>query len=103
MALVSVSAPVMPGRNLTDRVLALLERVDYRRVETTEEREAIFGLRYNSYLHEGAIPPNASERFADPLDDASNAWIFGRCSASIAGLPSSLSAYWIDASGLRSS
>jgi hypothetical protein len=77
MALVSVSAPVMPGRNLTDRVLALLERVDYRRVETTEEREAIFRLRYNAYLHEGAIPPSASERFADPLDDASNAWIFG--------------------------
>ena len=66
MALVSVSAPVMPGRNLTNRVLALLERVDYRRVETTEEREAIFRLRYNAYLHEGAIPPNASERFADP-------------------------------------
>ena len=77
MALVSVSAPVMPGRNLTDRVLALLERVDYRRAETTEEREAIFRLRYNAYLHEGAIPPNASERFADHLDDASNAWIFG--------------------------
>src|SRR5205085_10668277 len=77
MALVSVSAPVMPGRNLTDRVLALLERVDYRRAETTEEREAIFRLRYNAYLHEGAIPPNPSERFADPLDDASNAWIFG--------------------------
>ena len=76
-ALVSVSAPVIPGRNLTDRVLALLERVDYLRAETTEEREAIFRLRYNAYLREGAIPPNASERFADPLDDTSNAWIFG--------------------------
>ena len=47
VALVSVPAAVMPGRNLTDRVLALLERVDYRRAETTEEREAIFRLRYN--------------------------------------------------------
>src|SRR5712671_1669953 len=76
-ALVSVSAPAIPGRNLTDRVLALLERVDYRRAETTEEREAIFRLRYNAYLREGAIPANAGERFADPLDDTSNAWIFG--------------------------
>jgi len=77
VALVSVSAPAMPGRNLADRVLGLLERVDYRRAETTEEREAIFRLRYEAYLREGAIPPNAGQRFADPLDDASNAWIFG--------------------------
>ena len=77
VALVPVSAPAVPSRNLADRVLGLLERVDYRRADTTEEREAIFRLRYNAYLREGAIPPNASERFADPLDDASNAWIFG--------------------------
>jgi hypothetical protein len=77
VALVSVPAPVMPVRNLTDRVLGLLERVDYRRAETAEEREAIFRLRYNAYLREGAIPPNAGERFADPLDDSSNGWIFG--------------------------
>ena len=77
VALVSVSAAAMPGRNLADRVLGLLERVDYRRAETTEERDAIFRLRYKAYLHEGAIAPNAGERFTDPLDDASNAWIFG--------------------------
>jgi hypothetical protein len=77
VALVSVSAPVMPGRNLADRVLGLLERADYRRAETPEEREAIFRLRYDAYLREGAIPPNASGRFADALDDTSNAWIFG--------------------------
>lgn len=77
VALVSVPAPVVPGRNLADRVLALLERVDYRRADTVEEREAIFRLRYNAYVREGAIPPNVTERFADPLDDSSNAWIFG--------------------------
>ena len=58
-----------PGKGLADRVLGLLERVDYRRAETTEEREAIFRLRYQAYLREGAIAPNASERFCDPLDD----------------------------------
>ena len=50
VALVSVSAAAMPCRNLADRVLGLLERVDYRRAETVEEREAIFRLRYNAYV-----------------------------------------------------
>jgi hypothetical protein len=77
VALVSVAASAVPSRNLPDRVLGLLERVDYRRAETAEEREAIFRLRYNAYVREGAIPPSPSERFADPLDDTSNAWIFG--------------------------
>src|SRR5882757_3261395 len=77
VALMPVSAPAMPTRNLADRVLGLLSRVDYRRAETEEERQAIFRLRYQAYLREGAIAPNASESFADPLDDTSNAWIFG--------------------------
>ena len=51
--------------------------MDYRRAETAEEREAIFRLRYQAYLREGAIAPSPSERFADPLDEAANAWIFG--------------------------
>jgi len=63
--------------SLSDRVLGLLERVDYRRVETAEERDAIFKLRYAAYRWEGAIPPNASERFSDDLDDTANALIFG--------------------------
>jgi hypothetical protein len=77
VAFVPVSAPAMPGRHLADRVLALLERVEYRQAETCEEREAIFRLRYHAYRREGAIAPNASERFADVLDDTGNTWIFG--------------------------
>lgn len=77
VALLSVQASAAPTTNLADRVLGLLERVDYRRAETTEDREAIFRLRYGAYLREGAIPPNAEGRFADPLDDSRNAWIFG--------------------------
>jgi hypothetical protein len=77
VALVPVAASPGPNRNLADRVLGLLERVDYRRVETAEDREAIFRLRYAAYLREGAIPPNPEGRFADPLDECRNAWIFG--------------------------
>jgi len=76
VALVPASAPALPGRNLADRVLALLERVDYRRADTPEAKEAIFRQRYRAYLREGAIAPNAGERLADALDDARNTWIF---------------------------
>jgi N-acyl-L-homoserine lactone synthetase len=57
--------------------LGLLERVDYRKAETAEEREAIFRLRYAAYLREGAIPANPEKRFCDALDETDNALIFG--------------------------
>jgi len=63
--------------NLVDRVLQLLQRVDYRRADTSEEREAIFRLRYNAYLREGAISANRTRIFTDPVDDKDNTWIFG--------------------------
>ena len=63
--------------SLVDRVQELLQRVDYRRAETTDERAAIFRLRYQAYLREGAISPNPSGQFSDPVDDRENCWIFG--------------------------
>jgi hypothetical protein len=57
--------------------MALLERVDYRRIETAEDRDAIFRLRYDAYLREGAIPPNPTRIFSDPMDETENAWILG--------------------------
>lgn len=76
VALAAVAASE-PARGLSDRVLRLLERVDYRRAGTAKEREAIFRLRYAAYLREGAIAANAEQRFADPLDDCRNAAIYG--------------------------
>lgn len=63
--------------SLVDRVQELLQRVDYRRAESAEERAAIFKLRYEAYLREGAISPNAGGQFSDPVDDRENTWIFG--------------------------
>jgi hypothetical protein len=57
--------------------LSLLERVDYRRADTPEEKDAIYRLRYAAYLREGAIVPNASESYSDALDDTPNVWTFG--------------------------
>src|SRR5882672_10984845 len=70
-----LALPTTPS--LIDRVLQLLQRVDYRRADTPDEREAIFALRYDAYLREGAITPNTTRRFTDPVDDQDNTWIFG--------------------------
>ena len=63
--------------SLVDRVMSLLEHADYRRADSAQDREAIFRLRYKAYVREGAIPPNDDESFSDPLDDLSNAYIYG--------------------------
>lgn len=77
VVLASVPAAAVPAKSLSDRVLALLERVDYRRADTPEDKDAIYRLRYAAYLREGAIVPNASERYCDALDDTDNVWTFG--------------------------
>lgn len=55
----------------------LLDRVDYRLIQTPEERDTIYAMRYRAYLHGGLISPSESERIIDSYDDAPNAWIFG--------------------------
>jgi hypothetical protein len=71
------SIPRSPQKILTDRLSALLAKIECRRADTVEEREAIFRLRYQAYLREGAISTNPSQRFTDADDDAENAYIFG--------------------------
>jgi hypothetical protein len=61
----------------SDRVTRLLDRVDYRRVESVEDREAVYRLRYTAYLREGTIQPNFTKRLSDNYDDMANAWTFG--------------------------
>jgi len=63
--------------SFNDRVTQLLDRIDYRIADSDEDREAIFKLRYENYLNEGAIEPNTSKIFADHYDDMDNVWIFG--------------------------
>lgn len=55
----------------------LLARIDCRRVEAEEERQAIFRLRYQAYMREGTISPDSSEIFSDSYDDSANAYLFG--------------------------
>lgn len=55
----------------------LLDQVDYRLAETSEEKDEIYRLRYRAYLREGAILPSESQRVSDEYDNAPNTWIFG--------------------------
>jgi hypothetical protein len=55
----------------------LLDRVDYRRIESVEDREAVYRLRYTAYLREGTIQPNFTKRLSDNYDEMENAWTFG--------------------------
>ncbi len=58
-----------------DRVSRLLERVEYRRAETLEERQAIYRMRYDAYKRAGTAEVGSSGMFHDPLDDSTNAWL----------------------------
>ena len=55
----------------------LSDRVDYRLMETPEEKDSIYRMRYKAYLHGGVTAPCQSERVSDHYDDAPNAWMFG--------------------------
>ncbi len=63
--------------SLAAHVAQLLERVDYRRADTWEEKEKIFRLRYEAYSREGNIEPNPTGLFMDPEDEEPNAWLIG--------------------------
>jgi hypothetical protein len=63
--------------NFAERVCKLLDRIDCRHADTPQDREAIFRLRYEAYLREGTIYPNAARSFSDPHDETDNAYLFG--------------------------
>ena len=62
---------------LNARAASLLERITYRRAIDSKDREAIFRLRHDAYLREGAITARADQRFTDAVDEQENAFIYG--------------------------
>jgi hypothetical protein len=66
-----------PRSPLFVRESGLSDRVDYRLIETPEEKDCIYRMRYRAYLHGGLILPTESQRVTDCYDDAPNVWIFG--------------------------
>jgi hypothetical protein len=66
-----------PRTSLFVRASGLSDRVDYRLMETPEEKDCIYLMRYKAYLHGGVTAPSESQRVNDHYDDAPNAWMFG--------------------------
>src|SRR5215831_8879835 len=66
-----------PRTSLHVRGARLFDRIDYRLIETPEERDSVYLMRYRAYLHGGLISPSESQRIIDCYDDAPNAWLFG--------------------------
>jgi hypothetical protein len=66
-----------PRASLFVRGRALSDRVDYRLMETPEQKDSIYLMRYKAYLHGGVTAPSESQRVSDQYDDAPNAWIIG--------------------------
>jgi hypothetical protein len=60
-----------------DRVLRLLERVEYRRADSPADKAAIYRLRYDAYIRAGTVEPTSSGMFHDAMDEINNAWLIG--------------------------
>ena len=60
-----------------DRVLRLLERVEYRRADSPADKAAIYRLRYDAYIRAGTVEPTPSGMFHDAMDESNNAWLIG--------------------------
>src|SRR5262249_54240769 len=66
-----------PQAPFSNRVAALLDRIDCRPAVSASEREAILRLRYHAYVSEGAIKASFAQTFTDPYDEADNVWLLG--------------------------
>jgi len=64
------TSPVLRGSGLFDRV-------DYQLIETPEEKDQLYLMRYKAYRQADLIPPSESERYSDRYDDAPDALTFG--------------------------
>lgn len=60
-----------------DRVMRLLDRIEYRRADSAADKEAIYRLRHEAYMRAGTVEPRRSGLFHDPMDEADNAWQIG--------------------------
>lgn len=70
-----VGAELQPPQNV--RGAGLFDRLDYRLIETPEEKDLIYLMRYRAYLHGGLISPSETLRVTDRYDNSPNVWLFG--------------------------
>ena len=54
-----------------------MQRVEYRRIDTEQEKEIIFRDRYEAYRRDGSVEPNETGVFTDREDEVANVWMIG--------------------------
>ena len=64
-------------RTFDERMYDLLEVTEYRRMESGEDREAAFRLRYNAYRREDFIDEHEDGQATDYLDEKPNTRTYG--------------------------
>ena len=65
-----------PASQFSEALVDLLDRVEYRRVCSSDLDDPVYRLRYEAYRREGFIPFNTQEILRDEFDDLSNAYSF---------------------------
>ena len=68
---------VQQTSRFADRVLRLLERVEYRRADSPADKAAIYRLRHDAYMRAGTVEPRPTGMFHDAMDEKDNAWLIG--------------------------
>lgn len=62
--------------HFVDRVQQIIDRTEYRRTDRPDDKEAVYRLRHDAYVREGALRPEFGRRLADRYDDLVNTWTF---------------------------
>jgi len=57
--------------------ITIIKRIEYRRLESPDELEDVYRLRYQAFRREGFIEESAEQRCVDPLDFVDNQYVFG--------------------------
>lgn len=70
-----ISTPVRSA--FAKSVFSVLEAVDYRYCDGGEDLEAIYRLRYDSYVKSGMMKPDAARMVRDRFDELPNSYRFG--------------------------
>jgi hypothetical protein len=68
---------VQQTSRFADRVMRLLETVEYRRADSPADKASIYRLRHDAYMRAGTVEPRPSGMFHDSMDEADNAWLIG--------------------------
>lgn len=68
---------VAPASSFAGTLIDILDRVEYRRVSTSEQFDPVYRLRYEAYRREEFVPFDAGGVVRDEFDELPNAFCYG--------------------------